>query len=152
MQGLHDMGDSSVAPREPGKKKTTSLGTWITLAVVVVILAAIAVPDMKDYEMRAKVNEARSVAMPVLDTIESFYTKQGKLPFSSSDAPELGVALSAANKYLPVTVTGGRVVVIPPRMGPSAAIYLTPSVQGGRMTWICSAPSIQASYLPSECR
>jgi len=130
--------------------------TLIELMIVVAIigiLAAVALPAYQDYTTRAKVSEVIVMAAPAKLAVSETASSLGGL--ASLTASNTGYSFPGATKYVSgITVADGTGVVTAVSTVPNATgnIVLTPTaVADGQLTWRCTS-TIQAKFLPSECR
>ncbi|MEA1081411.1 pilin [Marinobacter qingdaonensis] len=145
-------------------KKTQQGFTLIELMIVVAIigiLAAVAIPAYQDYTIRAKVTEAMAIASQAKTAVSEYYISQGSMPADQATA-----GLDAAANYSTDVVqdmtysrTSATVGVI--TMGVEALggdvtagdeFTLTGTGSSTGVTWVCAATSLDAKYLPSNCR
>lgn len=138
--------------------------TLIELMIVVAIigiLAAVAIPAYQDYTIRAKVTEAMSIASQAKTAVSEYYVSQGSMPATQTTA-----GLDAATTYATDIVksmtysktsdtVGVITMAILPLGGDTADgdnFTLTGTGSATGVTWDCAAGSLDAKYLPANCR
>lgn len=132
--------------------------TLIELMIVVAIigiLAAVALPAYQDYTTRAKMSEALVMAAPAKLAVAETTSSIGTL--ASLVAASTGYAFPGATKYvsnIAIADTTGIITITTTIPNASGTVTLTPATVGtntGQLRWTCTS-SINAKYLPSECR
>ncbi|UNK48983.1 pilin [Lysobacter sp. S4-A87] len=134
--------------------------TLIELMIVVAIiaiLAAIALPAYQDYVARSQVSEAMSLASGAKTAVAEQYANVGSFASITNATAGLAVAGSIKGDYVSqVTVAGG---VVTATMGGKASkklvpgtLVMSPSDQGGSISWTCTNSTVNNKYLPSSCR
>ena len=133
--------------------------TLIELMIVVAIigiLAAIAIPAYQDYITRSKVTELVTAGSACKASVSEYYQTQNVFPSNNSSA---GCA-SNPTKYITSLAVSGNIITVTASTGagaiPVAAagayILSGTSTTAGTIDWSCTASSIEAKYLPANCR
>ena len=133
--------------------------TLIELMIVVAIigiLAAVALPAYQDYTVRAKVSEGLNLAAGAKTAVAESRLSNGTY-FGAGNA-SYGLALGTSingNNVSSVSVIANGVILITYSDEPAIqgdTLALTPDTTGGgSLTWVCSG-SVEARYLPANCR
>ncbi|MBV59712.1 MAG: pilus assembly protein PilE [Nevskiales bacterium] len=135
--------------------------TLIELMIVVAIigiLAAIAIPAYQDYTIRAKLTEAITAASSAKTSVSEYYTTLGEMPATQTAAGFETVATDVidAITYTQVSTTVGRISVAIEAIGgdTTAGDRFTLTGTGGAdgVTWVCAVDTIDAKYVPANCR
>lgn len=128
----------------------TLLELMITVAVIG-ILAAIALPNYKDYTIRAKVAECLTLATSTRLAVARDLGRVGNAsalataPGSFAATQYCGdISVSPAGEILMTTQNTGA--------GEDPVMQLTPSDSNGITRWTCGLVSGLPKYVPSECR
>jgi len=145
-------------------KKAQQGFTLIELMIVVAIigiLAAVAIPAYQDYTIRAKITEAMSIASQAKTAVSEYYISQGSMPADQATAG-LDTAASYATSvvqqmsYARTSATVGVITMDILAIGGDTVagddFTLTGTGSSTGVTWVCAAGSIDAKYLPSNCR
>jgi len=146
-------------------KKVQQGFTLIELMIVVAIigiLAAVAIPAYQDYTIRAKLTEAMSVASQAKTAVSEFYISQGSMPLDNAEA-----GLDVNTAYTTDIVqnmtyargasdTIGIITMNIEDIGGSTAqgqnFLMTGTGSNTNVIWVCTAGTLEAKYLPSNCR
>ena len=130
--------------------------TLIELMIVIAIigiLAAIALPAYQDYTTRAKISEVIIMGAPAKLAVAETASSLGGL--TNVTATNNGYSFPGATKYVSgvaIAATTGVVTVTSTVPNATGSITLTPQdVGAGQLTWVC-AGTMNAKYLPSNCR
>ncbi|MDZ7751194.1 MAG: pilin [Gammaproteobacteria bacterium] len=131
--------------------------TLIELMIVVAIigiLAAVAIPAYQDYTKRAHVTEGLNLASSPKNAVADYYQSMGGWPGSNTMA---GVAPSTqitGNAVQSVAVGANGVITITYRtqVDAGSTLVLTPSDQGGSITWTCAGGDVRDAWRPANCR
>ena len=145
--------------------KTNQQGfTLIELMIVVAIigiLAAVAIPAYQDYTIRAKISEVMIIASAAKTTTSEFFLSTGSMPVSTTQA---GINTDATQSdYIAAiafstSATGARLTYTmdPTNLGSGIAntdtIIFAGSGGTNGVKWSCNDGSIEAKYLPANCR
>ena len=129
--------------------------TLVELMIVVAIigiLAAVALPAYQDYTIRARVAE-------LVVAITGAKSSVSDKAFNDATLASAGVGITvltggkvtgaSVSTTGAITVTGSNASV-----GTAVSVILSPSIDGGRITWSCSTNgnSEQWKFVPAECR
>ncbi|WP_018140879.1 pilin [Thioalkalivibrio sp. ALJ7] len=138
------------------QKKTAQKGfTLIELMIVVAIigiLAAIALPAYQDYTTRAQVSEALSLAQSARTSVTETFQSTGDFPDNNTEAG-LPAATSITGDYVDsVTVNEDGVIAVVYNGNQNFTVTLTPSDEGGSVTWACTTPEANHRWVPANCR
>ncbi len=134
--------------------------TLIELMIVVAIiaiLAAIALPAYQDYVARSQVSEAMSLASGAKTAVAEQYANVGSFTSITNATAGLSTNTSIKGDYVTqVTVAAG---VVTATMGNKASqkiasdtLVMSPTDQGGSISWTCTGSTVDNKYLPSSCR
>ena len=133
--------------------------TLIELMIVVAIvgiLAAIALPAYQDYTIRSRVSEALAAAGACKTQIAEYVASRGTVPAATGDA---GCSDVPSKYALAPTVLAGVITIstnTATELGAAASkdFTLTPVPADGTpiTEWQCAIGTIQAKYVPANCR
>ncbi|MEO0576856.1 MAG: pilin [Pseudomonadota bacterium] len=130
----------------------------MTGAFVVGIAAAVAIPAYQDYQMRAKVAGALSLAAATKTEVAEFVLTNNRLP-GEDDVDRMNTFRTGVADSLEASVTvqpdsGAIVVRMTGRATPlnGRSLVLTPQLYDGVIVeWTCSSDA-EPRYLPASCR
>lgn len=136
--------------------------TLIELMIVVAIiaiLAAIAIPAYQDYLVRAQVSEGMNLAGGAKAAIWDYVSNTGQYP-PSNESAGMAKNTSITGSYVSsVDVQNGVIKVLfngakanSDIRASSKYLVLSPSSNAGSITWTCVPSTLDAKYLPSNCR
>jgi len=131
--------------------------TLIELMIVVAIigiLAAIALPAYQDYTKRSHVSEGLSLAGGAKASVTEFYSSNNRMPSNNTSA---GLAADTAIKGNAVTSVGvgtGGVITITynSKVDSGKTLVLSPTTGAGAVNWKCKLGTVDAKFVPSNCR
>jgi type IV pilus assembly protein PilA len=131
--------------------------TLIELMIVVAIigiLAAVALPAYQDYTTRSKMSEVLIMGAPAKLAVAETSSSLGGL--ASVTFGNSGYSFPGATKYVSGVAIGdgtGIVTITSTVKGAEGTVTLTPTDKGsGQLQWACASTTINAKFLPSECR
>ncbi len=130
--------------------------TLIELMIVVAIigiLAAIAIPQYQNYTARAQATEALALASSAKTGVAEYQNMENDWPANNTQAG-IGPATQITGEYVSqVAVAGNGVISITFGSGVHSGevITLTPSNEGGSISWACGAAVIADNQLPTIC-
>ncbi len=134
--------------------------TLIELMIVVAIigiLAAIALPAYQDFTKRGHVTEGMGLAAAAKTAVVEYYASSG----AATGMGNTAVGLAASNLIVGNAVTGLEVgdagsitVTFNEKVTTGDTLVLVPTFNAtnGSVTWTCDSGSVDAKYLPSNCR
>ena len=136
-------------------KGFTLIELMITVAIVGV-LAAVSIPAVNDYLIRARVSEAVIAASACKNGVIERFALVGELDGMTvantgcivDPTDVVATALMAANGVVTITM------VTNPRLGTASGqdITLSPRAEGGTLIWTCGSTVADQNLLPSNCR
>lgn len=133
--------------------------TLIELMIVVAIiaiLAAIAMPALNAYLVRAQVSEGLVLASGAKNSVAEYILARGTLPANNTIA-SLALPNQITGRYVTqVEVLNGDIRVTFGNDANAAlsgrTILLQPAVGAGSVSWACQAGTLEAVYRPPLCR
>ncbi len=115
---------------------------------VIGILAAIAIPAVLDFKVRARVAGVIHETTPLRTEIQDAFAKKEPYKTGRREIPSSSDAQSVE-----IDSTGEMVIMFPQRMGGGGALVFKPIVDSaGAMTWRCFSRGMNERYLPAVCR
>lgn len=142
-------------------KKVQQGFTLIELMIVVAIigiLAAVAIPAYQDYTIRAQVSEGLSLASGAKTALAEYYNQRGTFP---GDNASLGLQAEdqITGSYVEGLDAGATPGVIAVEFGvdvndqiDGSVLNISAVTSAGSITWVCKSTSLDAKYLPTNCR
>ena len=137
-----------------GQNGFTLIELMIVIAIVA-ILAAVALPAYQDYTIRAKITEALLLLGEAKTSVTEYYIANGELP---GDAASLGLDSTVGTEVVAgMDYSSGVIELAINALGGDTAagdtvLMSVASSDGGRLQWNCGPGTLQAKYLPSNCR
>ena len=134
--------------------------TLIELMIVVAIigvLAAVAIPQYQNYVARAQVAEGFSLVASGKIAVAEHYQTTGVFPADNATA-RLGAANTIVGEYVDsVTVTDGTLTVAFSTTTAHEKLQgknfvMTPTDNGGSISWACGVGTVGVDYLPNSCQ
>ena len=132
--------------------------TLIELMIVVAIigiLAAIAIPAYSDYTKRAKVTELVTAGSACKASVSEYFQAEQAFP---ADIDAAGCSAQSTDKIASLSLGANGVITVAAReagAGVTGNYVLTPTeaaTGSGVLEWACDASTIEAKYLPANCR
>ena len=143
-------------PSRPLLSKGFTLIELMIAIAIVGVLAAISIPAVNDYLIRARVSEAVIAASACKNgVIERFALVGGLTGMTTANT---GCVVDATNVVASAGMAGNGAATITmvtnTRLGGASGktITLTPTAAGGTLTWICTSNVTDKNLLPSNCR
>ncbi len=140
-------------------KKINQKGfTLIELMIVIAIvgiLAAVALPAYQDYTIRAKMSEGLATMGEGKTSVSEYFIANGVMPSDSASAgirtnidTDIVASMTYAASVLTISIKsiGGDTTA-----GDTFQLSLT-GTAGGTPQWKCRVGTIDAKYLPANCR
>ena len=130
--------------------------TLIELMIVVAIigiLAAIAIPQYQNYTGRAQATEGLTLASAAKTGVAEYQNMESDWP-STNTLAGINTAGEITGKYVgSVDVGASGVITITFSGGKHKddSIILTPTDEGGSISWACTSATIQKVMLPTVC-
>lgn len=134
--------------------------TLIELMIVVAIigiLAAVALPAYQDYTIRSQASEGMSLASGLKIQVADVFADTGTLTGINSGSDGIPAAASVSGKYTSqVAVANGDITATFGNEAnanlASETLLLSPTDNGGSLSWECSSATLPEKYLPAACR
>ena len=124
---------------------------------ILILPAAIAVPQYADYSDRAKVSEGIGSAAPAKLAVAEFHQSEGRFPVNNLEA---GVNANSSSTYVESMIVGksGIITVLFSLTSDLAedalgkTVVLSPRVGEKYIEWDCTVGDMPAEHVPSSCR
>src|SRR5690554_6846865 len=131
--------------------------TLIELMIVVAIigiLASVALPAYQDYTKRAHVSEGMSLAAGAKAAVTEYFASEGEFPSSNTAAAIASSASITGNAVKSVGVSGSGIITVTfnTKVENNTTLIMTPTDNGGAVTWDCTTGTLNAKYRPASCR
>src|SRR5215813_1032161 len=97
----------------------------------------------------ARLSQALQTVNAAKDEVAAFHAERGRLPRKGEIEPS---APATAIRSITVGDAGVITVVTGLRCFEGRSVVYTPAVANGRISWRCTTPDIDFSFLPAECR
>jgi|SRR6056297_2501337 len=131
--------------------------TLIELMIVIAILAilmAIAIPAYQDYSVRARVSEGVNMASSAKVAVAEHRLSEGTFPADNATA---GYTTGETSLVTSIGIDAGVITITysaDTRLSDAAGgtLTFTPTFTGSAVQWSCDVGSIEAKYVPAECR
>ncbi len=140
-------------------KKIQKGFTLIELMIVVAIigiLAAIAIPAYSDYTERAKVSELVTLASACKGSVSEYYQSEGVFPADNDEGGCTNTATDKIDSIIVTAVGNTGVITVASNLTKATGNYIlvgTPvSATDDSVEWSCNTSTIDAKYLPANCR
>lgn len=141
------------------KLKGFSLIELMIVIAIIGILAAIAIPQYQNHVARSQVSEALSLASGLKTAVADVSNQDGALTGIDSGTNDIPLANTIYGKYVSSVAVDEGVITVTMNAtgvnGTSALIstrtlVLTPSLNGGSVSWNCSG-TINSRFRPKAC-
>jgi len=126
------------------------------IVAIIAILAAIAIPAYNDFTVRSKLSEGITLASTAQLAMAEYYLVAGSWPPDNATAG-LSEASDLSGEYVAsITLVENEIqVLFKADAGEGLAdktLILLAQASKGSIQWQCSSPTIDAKFLPPNCR
>ena len=143
-------GDMNMKNMNRANQKGFTLIELMIVIAIVGILSAVALPAYQDYTVRAKVTEGMVLAGALKTGVTEYYYSEGSY---GASLDVMGLT-STENSDLveSITYAAGLITIAMTAAAGDGDFDLSPVTGVGGLKWTCKAGTIDAKYLPSNCR
>lgn len=136
----------------PGHPKGFTLIELMIVVAILGILASIAIPAYNDYIIRARVAELINIGSAAKTGVSEYVITNGSFPASADEGGFTLVTTNMVESMAYDADTGAITITADEdNVGAALAIVLTPSIDTGAISWVCSATGA-TKYAPASCR
>lgn len=131
---------------------TSSVIGWLVPIFIVGVLAAVALPAYQDYTRRAQVATGFVLGSEAAQKIGDYYVTQNKGPGDLGAAGFSFVPSKAVKDLAFDRQTGILMISFQDGFFGAKSLLLVPTIEDGKVTWLCTSAGIATQHLPHTCR